>query len=135
LTKSLSITGPVLPTVALQLLQHLATLSLETRIFLGAVLKDDQSNIAIINHYQSPPIFTQLKRPYCSSEPGQQHLWFCGSRPDDAVSVYNPVAGVESIAMAGHSGVDTLCVELNTPANVTNVPNRTHLMTRPLFAK
>ena len=45
----LNITGPLVATPPDQLLQHLAQLSLETPIVMGAVLHDDPENITILN--------------------------------------------------------------------------------------
>jgi len=51
----LNITGPLVATPANQLLQHLAQLSLETPIVMGAVLHNDPNNITILNIPRSYP--------------------------------------------------------------------------------
>ena len=45
----LSITGPLVVTPELQLLQHLAQLSLESPTVMGAALADDPTNITMLN--------------------------------------------------------------------------------------
>jgi len=47
--------GPLVATPANQLIQHLAQLSLETPIIMGAILHDDPNNITILNIPRSYP--------------------------------------------------------------------------------
>jgi len=111
----LNVTGPVVATPANQLVQHLAQLSLETPIVMGAVLNNDPSNITILNIPCSYPrgVVAQVNLD------GNTYA-FLGARSNDAVPVPIPDAGLESVAITSHWDPATLCTELNTPANVTD---------------
>ena len=99
----LNITGPMVVTPELQLLQHLAQLSLETPIIMGAVLLDDPNNITILN----------IPRTYPRGLVAQANLdgniyAFVGESTTNAVPVYIPAAGLESIAITSHRDPATL---------------------------
>jgi len=81
------------------------------------VLEDDPSNVTILN----------LPSSYPRGVVAQANLDgninpFVGGRSNDDVPVHIPAAGLEPIAIARHGDSETLRVELNIPANVTNEP-------------
>jgi len=111
----LNVTGSLVAMPANQLVQHLAQLSWETPIVMGAVLNDDPSNITILNLPHSYPhgVVAQVNLD------GNIYA-FVGGRFDDAVPVHIPAAGLGLVAVTSHHDPATLRTKLNTPANVTD---------------